>query len=528
MDRLSAQPEELIVKIIESIESLKDVASVCAVSKQLCRIGKPVLYSTIKINGRNGNEITRCIQLMCSVGRDPSLATMMKELSIRVKSEAGVYFGDDTEHEVFSPSPLASVLSGISDHESELFSWWEILRGAKHVFPGLPKDVLLPYFITGFFMLHLQAGITDLSLLVEVGTSEISRQMLRPMFGLADFDSWGLPTTCPLWPQLHGWARNVKRLTLTSENVTMLSLGFEKLQTLKIDLVNISHDSAMRPKHDLEVTKEPLSHPELRTLALKSDWSELSPEFPHNTVSTILENVGAPLLKVIKFKLTCSPSRRTLFPRGDFDFLIQNLETTGSTLEVLDIGLSSYQGHFDIEYMRNFLPIKSLADFTQLKVLILPREAILRAETGLADPSPDISTLFPPSLEHLVVSHPDGKFLYWLRNIERSGLVSHLYNLKTITLACGQARGHLASWFRKHLLVVQGLRMRGIDVRVEDVYTMKDHGSTCDWCSEWKSLRIHTPRALGNYTIRDFFEIGEESHSDLTDGGKDQRHWPKY
>jgi hypothetical protein len=76
MDHLSAQPEELIGKIIESLEDLKDVARVYAVSRQLCRVGKPVLYTR-----RYKEQFDEAVRLFDDDKFDESVAEAKKNLA---------------------------------------------------------------------------------------------------------------------------------------------------------------------------------------------------------------------------------------------------------------------------------------------------------------------------------------------------------------------------------------------------------------------------------------------------------------
>ncbi|KAF2635705.1 hypothetical protein P280DRAFT_522825 [Massarina eburnea CBS 473.64] len=325
--RLTTLPEELILGILEPLKGDKEtLRNDSLVSKQLHRLANPILYQVVDIKLGSEDHGT---QLIRNILDNDQLATQITDISIFARA-----------NEV---QPRRSYLSTSPSIFRDMNRWRNTVKHLEGV-AGQADDEDVKAFesidgaygswgvngaLIGLVLLHLNPKVRTVAFHMEEKdcSSRHKSEILSSMFGVPS-GSRSLPQAHFLWPRLHQWARHVRHLKILGQNLPLLSLGFDNLHTLEVDLNSLwdDDDPDNTPLLDddhtsniLVTCSQPTCHPKVRTLYLKSDWSALS-SFPTGgyTISPFLQNIDLPALKVVDITLSFSPINNDEYMRGEF------------------------------------------------------------------------------------------------------------------------------------------------------------------------------------------------------------------
>jgi hypothetical protein len=295
---------------------------------------------------------------------------------------------------------------------------------------------------------------------------------LSSLYGLSDIrdlqEADIMAEVALLSPMMRG-VRTVKSLRTAGTNLSILSLPFENLKHLIIDLQQFNgHDSW----NEMIYRGIYRHYPALESLGIVGDWEGLCENRSGSDIQGLLRNLRCADLKSFSLKLDeCGMS-----------YGIPHIGSVrGLLLEYLRIDFVWSFGNCPF---KSFEAVTTLKHFRFLKKLEVPQAVLLprgypnRNVEATEYPVPllEIEHRLPSTLEELVIHSPDKNMLLLLERIVQKR--SEFPRLRTITLSCNWDWGIYANFFRRPQPVILSLRMHGIDIRINYVEMPSGWGNT--------------------------------------------------
>jgi hypothetical protein len=277
--------------------------------------------------------------------------------------------------------------------------------------------------------------------------------------------------------------RNVRTLRTLGGNINILTLPFDNLKHLDIDLVI---QNERRSANCMDLAHNYREFPSLESLKIRADFSELCKRNHDSMVHNFLLRVRCSKLKSFIFEVTAHTElRRSGFvrllrhPHG-FDHLIDSLYPVSETLENLKIDISSI---VILPFIENMWWVPTMAGFTSLKKLDVPQAFYVPSKANddlyarhrvIPRPRPQmgVEQFLPPNIQEITIRYCREETFPWLMDIARnSRQFLHLKSINVHFRCCGTSGVHM-EFYRsfQNSKILKELTDRGIQVHLMEAH----------------------------------------------------------
>lgn len=403
-------PKEMLIEISKQLtnETLSYLSRVCQTFRG---ISEPLLYSSIFFYTHSKKSITLFYRTLLD---RPELAIFVKSLSLSLE---------------------------IYDIQLELPVNPTFLRQSNTFIQTV--DVKIPQPCLVGFILHLLPSLRYLSI-VSRGNGELTSRLFGPRFNVETANLALVPGICSL-----------ENLNIDCSEFHWAIIQFPTLKSLVLynsrGIYNINMQYDWNTITKLSIERSPS--------ALISNHED------QEQLSSFLGNFRC--LKEVQISIK-EPSGRSIQidsdEEGDYSTLVSLLSHSSQFLETIGLGFEDLQG---TKWLDHLMPLGTLKDFTSLKVLQVPYEALIdKIEDMYVYTSTPWHKLLPESIETLEIWFPTlevyDRLLHFLRF---RNLLPHL---STIKLHCSSDRGdeYEEFAFRAHVHpVVRSLRDANVNIK---------------------------------------------------------------